>query len=88
MRYGGDEFIFIFPGTDAAGAQAKCDALCAAVAAMTFPGHDELRLSCSIGFASLPEHASTVDELKERSDKALYLAKERGRGRAVGWERE
>ena len=53
---------------------------------MTFPGHDELRLSCSMGFASMPDHASNTEELKERSDKALYLAKERGRGRAVGWE--
>ena len=88
VRYGGDEFIFMFPGSGPAGAQAKCDALCEAVAAMRFPSHEELRLSCSMGFASLPDHASTAEELKERSDKALYLAKERGRGRAVGWEGE
>jgi diguanylate cyclase (GGDEF)-like protein len=86
VRFGGDEFIFIFPGAGPDEAQKKCDALCAAIAALTFPGKDELRLSCSMGFATLPDNASGTEELKERSDKALYFAKERGRGRAVGWE--
>lgn len=86
VRYGGDEFIFLFPGTDTASAQIKCDSLCAAIRAMRFPEHEELRLSCSMGFATLPEHASNMDELKDRSDKALYKAKEMGRDRAIGWE--
>lgn len=85
VRYGGDEFIFIFPGSDAAAAQEKCDALCAAIRDMRFPEHGELRLTCSMGFAALPEHANTMDELKERSDRALYRAKEAGRDRALGW---
>ncbi len=88
VRYGGDEFIFIFPGSDAAAAQGKCNALCEAIRAMRFPEHEELRLTCSMGFAALPEHANTMDELKERSDKALYRAKEQGRDRALGWEPE
>lgn len=86
VRYGGDEFIFLFPGTDSMGAQQKCNALCQAIRDMRFQEHEELRLSCSMGFASLPEHANTTDELKERSDKALYRAKEAGRDRALGWE--
>lgn len=85
VRYGGDEFIFLFPGTDAKTAQEKCNALCAAIRGMRFPGHEELRLSCSMGFAALPEHAGSMEELKDRSDKALYRAKEEGRDRALGW---
>lgn len=85
VRYGGDEFIFIFPGADSKAAQEKCDALCGAIRDMRFPEHEELRLTCSMGFASLPEHANTMDELKDRSDKALYRAKEEGRDRALGW---
>lgn len=86
VRFGGDEFIFIFPGTDSGAAQNKCDALCAAIRDLRFPEHEELRLSCSMGFATLPCNASTADELKDRSDKALYIAKEEGRDRAICFE--
>ncbi len=84
VRYGGDEFIFIFPGADRRAAQNKCDALCAAVREMRFPEHGELRLTCSMGFATLPDDGSNADDLKEKSDKALYRAKEGGRDRAIG----
>ncbi len=83
VRYGGDEFIFIFPGADQAAAQSKCNALCAAIRELRFTEHEELRLSCSMGFATLPYNAQSAEELKERSDKALYTAKEEGRDRAV-----
>ncbi len=85
VRFGGDEFIFIFPGTDNDTAQQKCDALCKAIRELRFPEHEELRLSCSMGFATLPYNASTAEELKDRSDKALYIAKEAGRDRAIGF---
>ena len=85
VRYGGDEFIFIFPGTDYASAKKKCDSLCSAMRGLAFQGHEELRLTCSLGFATFPDHASSVEELKDRSDKALYRAKEEGRDRAVGF---
>jgi diguanylate cyclase (GGDEF)-like protein len=88
VRYGGDEFIFIFPGADAASSQKKCDALCSAIRELRFPEHDELRLSCSMGFATMPYNASNADELKDRSDKALYRAKEEGRDRALGFTAE
>jgi diguanylate cyclase (GGDEF)-like protein len=85
VRYGGDEFIFIFPGADYASAKKKCDSLCSAMRGLTFQEHEELRLTCSIGFATFPDNASNVEELKERSDKALYQAKEDGRDRSVGF---
>ena len=75
-------FLF-FPDSDCKIAQVKCDALCRAIRELRFPEHEELRLSCSMGFATLPENASTAEELKERSDKALYRAKEEGRDRAL-----
>lgn len=85
VRYGGDEFIFIFPGADHETAQRKCDSLCHAIRELRFPEYEDLRLSCSMGFATLPGEASTADELKEKSDRALYAAKEKGRDRAVGY---
>ena len=88
VRYGGDEFVFIFPNTDSASAMKKCDSLCSAMRELRFQEHEELRLTCSIGFATFPDHASNADELKDMSDKALYRAKEEGRNRAVGFATE
>jgi diguanylate cyclase (GGDEF)-like protein len=86
VRYGGDEFIFIFPGVDGKTAHAKCESLCRAIRELRFPEHEELRLTCSMGIATLHENASTAEELKDRSDRALYIAKESGRDRAVCFE--
>lgn len=84
VRYGGDEFCFIVSGPPAE-ADAKCEAVCAALRSLTFPERPGLRISCSIGVAHFPEGASGIAELKERADKALYAAKEAGRDRAVAW---
>jgi diguanylate cyclase (GGDEF)-like protein len=84
VRYGGDEFCFILPGAPAE-AEAKCEATCAALRALRFPGHGELRISCSIGLSVFSGVDSSPEELKERADKALYAAKEAGRNRAVAW---
>lgn len=86
IRFGGDEFVFVLPDAGPAEAQALLDALCAAVRAMRFPGKEGLGLSCSLGFASLPEHAQTAARLREKADKALYAAKEAGRDRAAAAE--
>lgn len=83
VRYGGDEFIFLLPGSNVEAAQKKCDALCEAVRNMRFSEHEELRLTCSMGFATFPENAFSPDQLMDRSDKALYQAKEKGRDMAL-----
>ncbi len=84
VRYGGDEFIFIFPDTEFEEAGKKCRSLCEAIRSMSFPEHSELRLTCSLGYSSFPETAANMGELKEKSDRALYEAKEAGRDRAIG----
>jgi diguanylate cyclase (GGDEF)-like protein len=88
VRYGGDEFIFLLPGSNEKRAQIKCDNLCKAIREMRFAEHDELRLTCSMGFAAFPENATTPDELKERADKALYMAKEGGRDMSLPFREE
>jgi diguanylate cyclase (GGDEF)-like protein len=84
VRYGGDEFCFLIPAPPAE-AEAKCSGVCAALRSLSFPEHPELRISCSIGLAHFPSSASSVEELKEKADKALYQAKEAGRDRCVAW---
>jgi diguanylate cyclase (GGDEF)-like protein len=54
------------------------------VAHKQFPGrdeHDPVHITVSIGIAGMPEHATSVAELVEKADKALYLAKKLGKNR-------
>jgi diguanylate cyclase (GGDEF)-like protein len=81
-RYGGDEFTFILPDTDAETALSLCQKTNEALRSLSFPNHPEVRLTASIGLASLPRHARTVENLREQADKALYRAKEEGRNRS------
>ena len=82
VRYGGDEFCFIIPAPPEV-AERRCEGVCAALRALSFPEHPELRISCSIGLAHLPAAAANAEELKEKADKALYAAKEAGRDRVA-----
>lgn len=43
----------------------------------------EFHVTISIGYACLPNHATTVDELIEAADQAMYTSKNRGRNRVT-----
>lgn len=86
-RYGGDEFVLIFPGTPAPKALELASALCRAVAELpTFRGLGGpiTQVTVSMGVAAFPEHARDLAGLKAAADAALYKAKESGRNRAMG----
>ncbi|NNM67747.1 MAG: GGDEF domain-containing protein [Spirochaetales bacterium] len=88
VRYGGDEFLFLFPGADSGQTGALCEKLCQAVRQIRIEDRPEVHLTCSLGFAVFPLHAQNPGELMQNADKALYLAKERGRDRAVEFSRD
>ena len=51
-RYGGEEFVVVLPGCDAAGAQAAAERLRASIAAAAVAvGNATLRVTCSLGVA-------------------------------------
>jgi diguanylate cyclase (GGDEF)-like protein len=86
-RYGGEEFAVILPHTSPDDALAFAERVHAEVEVEKFPrgevqpgGH----LSVSIGVASWPDHARSVEGLVEAADQALYRAKRLGRDRVVG----
>ena len=88
-RYGGEEFIFILPFTDYAGALIKAEKVRAAVENYPFAHREEQplgKVTVSVGVSSFPKHAVTATSLVELADKALYDAKHRGRNRVVGFE--
>jgi len=81
-RYGGEEFIIITPEPQA-GAEVMAERIRQAVAEKTFMSKTgcDLRVTVSLGVASLPDNAGTATALLSRADEALYEAKQRGRNR-------
>ena len=81
-RWGGEEFLILMPGSNAAAAKRRADEIRSRI-------NDQIeivggtRVSVSIGVASYPEHASDPDGLIEVSDRALYAAKGAGRNRVT-----
>jgi diguanylate cyclase (GGDEF)-like protein len=84
-RFGGEEFILLLPGRDASEAERIGEALRAAVeaAAMPHPASPVASIvTVSVGVATLwPSAATPPEMLVAAADRALYLAKQRGRNR-------
>jgi two-component system, cell cycle response regulator len=84
-RFGGDEFVLAFPGSDVAQAVARLDALREQVAAheLALP-RGAARVTVSIGVASWPSDGDTFREVIALADARMYEAKRLGRNRVVG----
>jgi diguanylate cyclase (GGDEF)-like protein len=80
-RFGGDEFALILPETGSDGATAVGERLRARVAAHVFLQQDGLaiRLTVSVGIATLPDVAASADGLLQAADDAMYRVKDRGK---------
>lgn len=78
-RFGGEEFVILFPETSAEVAKSVLDELRGHVAALPFHFRGEpVTITFSAGLATL-EDGDAEDTLFDRADKALYAAKEAGR---------
>ena len=79
-RMGGEEFIVLLPGMDAENAVARGDSLRQKIEEMelTYNGVT-LNVTASIGVASSPTGGTSIDEMMQAADVALYAAKDSGR---------
>lgn len=84
IRFGGEEFALLLPGTDTTGALNVCNALIQDIKNTPVPAPDgsDVRITLSAGIACLGS-GEDQRELFERADEALYRAKAEGRNRAV-----
>jgi diguanylate cyclase (GGDEF)-like protein len=83
-RYGGEEFLIVLPGYDAAHNPERSQDLVDVVAARPFDCNGtELNVTCSFGVTvSQPWlDPTTIGDLIRNADKALYEAKRKGRNR-------
>ncbi|WP_061152445.1 putative bifunctional diguanylate cyclase/phosphodiesterase [Caballeronia arvi] len=77
-RYGGDEFVAVFPNvTDASVVDRSVSALRATVASVDTCGN-EFKVDASVGVAYFPRDGNTPDVLLRHADLALYRAKRDG----------
>ena len=81
-RYGGEEFTVVLIDTTAARAAEIAERIRRGVATLTPPA-DGRALSVSIGVAAYPRDAALAEELVDKADWAMYLAKRQGRDRVV-----
>jgi diguanylate cyclase (GGDEF)-like protein len=80
-RFGGDEFALILPDTGREGAIAVGERVRQRIAAHGFLAADglEIHLTASVGVATLPDVATTPDELMQAADMAMYRVKQSGK---------
>ncbi len=82
-RYGGEEFVLVLPGANEQDAAIICERILDEVRFEPFIYNGvEIRFTLSAGLATWSGRED-VDRLIAAADKALYMAKERGRDRVV-----
>jgi diguanylate cyclase (GGDEF)-like protein len=88
-RYGGDEILIITPNTSASLAGVLAERLRQHVETheltltKLFKNPLQIRITVSIGVASLSQEATECQRLIQNADEALYRAKQEGRNRVV-----
>jgi diguanylate cyclase (GGDEF)-like protein len=80
-RFGGDEFALVLPDTGGEGAFAVGERIRERIAAHRFLAGDglKLRLTVSVGVATLPDAAASAEELVQAADAAMYRVKDGGK---------
>jgi diguanylate cyclase (GGDEF)-like protein len=87
FRYGGEEFCVILTNTSSEGAFSYSEKIRTLIEQASFAGAKCIKLTLSFGVATFPKYdISTINELINAADIALYHAKHTGRNRVILFE--
>jgi diguanylate cyclase len=89
VRYRGDEFAVIFPGTGAHAAREYAERMLLLLRGLDFSpitGGTEIRITGSAGIVVYPDDARDAKELVELSFKRMFTARDSGGDRVTGGE--
>lgn len=87
-RYGGEEFIIFMPMATKYEANAVADEINRSVQNKKFRVDDEqFNVTISIGLSNYPNDGSTIEQIVNTADKALYKAKQNGRNQVVLYDK-
>jgi diguanylate cyclase (GGDEF)-like protein len=87
-RYGGEEFVILFPETDLEGAMNAVNRICRGVANLsieTEQGNTSISVTGGV-VCMLNGGTASIEELFACADKALYAAKDNSDQRVMAWE--
>ncbi|MGZ4955075.1 MAG: GGDEF domain-containing protein [Methylobacter sp.] len=83
FRYGGEEFVILLSDTDANGAELLAERIRASIESHTIAyGMETIKITASLGVSTLRVN-DTIESFIQRADKAMYLAKNKGRNQVI-----
>ncbi len=90
VRYGGDEIVILLPQSSEVEAMGLAKRLVEAVRTLRinlthFQIDKEITLSISVGIASYPQDAKSMEELISKADEALYWVKSHGKNGVMSY---
>ncbi|MCX5666713.1 MAG: GGDEF domain-containing protein, partial [Candidatus Omnitrophica bacterium] len=84
FRFGGDEFIIVFPGKSAKEVYDITRDILKTMKRRPFLSNGRMyKLSFSAGITTYPNDGQDTDEIIRNADKAMYFSKAHGRGKAI-----
>ncbi len=81
-RWGGEEFLVLFPNTDLEGSRIVSERLREAVESLVLDDLGDVKVTISIGLAAMSNGDEMVG-LLDAADRALYVAKDKGRNQVM-----
>lgn len=78
-RYGGDEFVIVYPASGVDDITAFAKQVSGALKSIILPSQPTIRIGASIGISVYPEHGNDADTLLRYADIAMYTVKQQGK---------
>ena len=87
-RYGGDEFVLVFPDSSIADTQERVEQIRVFIKDLQihYDGQKVGMITISAGIAQAPEHGTAESELLQAADEAMYIAKQAGGDRIAVYQ--